>query len=278
MPFIVSRHARIHYELEGDGPAIFVLSHLGSSAYQCQLPAQLRQSVTLVFVDLAGTGLSTGSVADLTLASMVGDLEALREALGLRQVYVFGHSMLGILAVEYAWRCPGRVRGAVMVCTPPMSNLLVLREEGDRHFASRASVERKARYRARVAALTPTSTWRERFDAEAPRRYFDDTRTFASGSVDMPAVMEAVDRVLRMPEVDWDIAERGESRQSPLFVATGRHDYVVPAPLWEERLPHLRTATYRCFERSGHQPFVEEPERFVEELVPWMQALELGDG
>ena len=32
----------------------------------------------------------------------------------------------------------------------------------------------------------------------------------------------------------------------------------------------LPTATKRIFERSGHQPFVEEPDRFTTEVTAWL--------
>jgi pimeloyl-ACP methyl ester carboxylesterase len=34
----------------------------------------------------------------------------------------------------------------------------------------------------------------------------------------------------------------------------------------------LPTATIELFERSGHQPFVEEPARFVEVVTRWLSA------
>jgi pimeloyl-ACP methyl ester carboxylesterase len=36
-------------------------------------------------------------------------------------------------------------------------------------------------------------------------------------------------------------------------------------------LPSLPTATPAIFERSGHQPFYEEPERFAAVVSDWMR-------
>lgn len=269
MPSIVSRQARVYHRRDGNGRPLLVLSHIGVGAYQRHLTPSLGAEWSLVYVDLPGTGLSTGSLRDLSVAGIVEDLEALCDALGLSRVHVFGHSVLGILAAEYAWRCPHRVEGAVLACTPPIANWVLLRAEADQHFASTASPERKACYKARVAALSDTSSWRDRLQAEAPRRYFDVNVAPPRSAVDEPLVYEAARRVLSLPDVDWDIAERAAHRTTPLFIASGRHDFVVPAPLWEARLPALPHATYRCFERSGHEPFHEEPTRFAEALGAW---------
>ena len=68
----------------------------------------------------------------------------------------------------------------------------------------------------------------------------------------------------------WDVTVDSSSLKVPIFIALGRHDYVVPHVLWDgvgEKLPH---ATVQIFERSGHQPFFEEPDRFAVALTDWM--------
>ena len=56
----------------------------------------------------------------------------------------------------------------------------------------------------------------------------------------------------------------------PLLVAHGKHDYVVPHTMWEGVLPQLPTASFQLFDRSGHQPFFEEPQRFGQVVTEWM--------
>jgi len=58
----------------------------------------------------------------------------------------------------------------------------------------------------------------------------------------------------------------------PLLVAHGRHDYTVPHVLWNGVVEALPDATLRLFERSGHQPFFEEPEAFAAAVADWMRA------
>jgi proline iminopeptidase len=68
----------------------------------------------------------------------------------------------------------------------------------------------------------------------------------------------------------WNVKADKESLQVPLLIAHGRYDYVSPYTMWDgivETLPH---ATLHLFERSGHQTFFEEPERFVEVVRAWI--------
>ena len=54
----------------------------------------------------------------------------------------------------------------------------------------------------------------------------------------------------------------------------GRHDYTVPHVLWDGIVDALPDATLQMFEKSGHQPFFEEPDRFAETLARWMMSQE----
>ncbi|HEY8207896.1 MAG TPA: alpha/beta hydrolase [Myxococcaceae bacterium] len=69
----------------------------------------------------------------------------------------------------------------------------------------------------------------------------------------------------------WEVTS-GAALRVPLLLTHGRSDYIVPHTLWADVLPKLPTATFRLFERSGHQPFLEEPEAFTRAVVDWMAA------
>jgi hypothetical protein len=81
-------------------------------------------------------------------------------------------------------------------------------------------------------------------------------------------------------EVGWDPARL----QAPVLVVMGRHDYVVPPPLWDDALAGLGTGTgaghvtYRVLERSGHTPQLEEPGAFDELLLEWLWERPMGRG
>ena len=67
----------------------------------------------------------------------------------------------------------------------------------------------------------------------------------------------------------WD-AISGEAPEAPVLLALGRHDYVVPPSLWDDVAPRVPGVTRAIFERSGHYPFFEEPDRFVDVLDEWL--------
>ena len=69
---------------------------------------------------------------------------------------------------------------------------------------------------------------------------------------------------------NWDVTTDTASLRVPTLVAHGRYDYVSPYTMWNGIIDALPDATHHVFERSGHQTFFEEPERFVEVVRGWM--------
>ena len=87
-----------------------VLSMIGTDPYERLMPEALDDFLQLVFVDLRGGGKSTGDPDDLTFDLVADDLDAIRRALGVERVAVLGHSILGVLAIEYAVAGPSMSR------------------------------------------------------------------------------------------------------------------------------------------------------------------------
>ena len=147
----VGASAEIHYVTRGRGPVCLVLTSIGTKPYERQMPAALDEHLTLVFVDVRGSGRSTGAASDLTFDVLADDLEAVRAALGVARVAVLGHSIVGMLAVEYARRRPETVSHVIMVGTPPSGDMTVLQASTAAYFEQHASDERKRILRENIA-------------------------------------------------------------------------------------------------------------------------------
>jgi proline iminopeptidase len=262
--------AELYYSTCGTGPTCLVLSGIGTKPYEAQIPPPLSDRLRLVYVDLRGSGRSAGEPTDLTFDLLAADLEAVRSHLGLDRVAVFGHSILGLLAIEYARRCPGSVSHAIVVGTPPTGDLAHVAASAAAFFEEDASEDRKQILRDRLAALPPDASRLDALLAQTPKRFFDARFDAA------PLFAEAIPRPQLLMHVmgslvpNWDVTVGSSALRVPMFVAHGRYDYVVPHALWDGIPTKLPNATFRLFEQSGHQPFFEEPDRFAEALMSWM--------
>ncbi|MEM8963186.1 MAG: alpha/beta hydrolase [Acidobacteriota bacterium] len=247
-----------------------MLSAIGTEPYKLMTSSPLTDRFQLVYVDLRGGGRSTGDPTDLSFDVLARDLEAIRWELGLERLAVLGHSILGVLALEYGRRCPGSVSHVVAVGTPTVGDMQWMTEQGRLYFDTHASEERKQVLRENFANLPKDASMSESMYAQTPIRFYDahfDARSLFVDAEVMPALLGHIIGTLT---AGWRVAVGARSLQVPTLVAMGRHDYIVPVGLWEDVVDDLPDATLRIFEKSGHQPFFEEPELFAETMARWM--------
>jgi proline iminopeptidase len=271
----VSVHgAELFYSTRGtrsDGPPCLVLSAIGTRPYEFQMPTQLSDSLQLVFVDLRGGGRSTGDPADLTFDVLASDLEAIRVDLGVARIAVLGHSILAMLAIEYGRRCPETVSHVITAGAPPTGDMAHVAAAAGAFFAADASEERKQILEDNLARLAPGAPAGQTMLAQTPVRFFDprfDAAPLFAESVYKPRLLQQTMGVLAQ---GWDVTVDASSLRVPIFLAHGRYDYVVPYTLWDGIPETLPNATLQLFEHSGHQPFLEEPDRFTEAVTSWMR-------
>ena len=237
------------------------------------MPASLNDFLELVFVDLRGGGRSSGDPTELTFDLLADDLEAIRSALGVERVAVLGHSILGVHAIEYSRRCPRSVLGVVAVGTPPRGDMAWLAAQGAEFFDRDASDDRKQVLRENLSALPPEPSLGRVVAAQTPMRFFDSRLDLTSLFAEADWKPALPGHVMGELTRGWDVTTNTQLARTPLLLVHGRYDYTVPYTLWSGVAEKLPTATLRLFERSGHHPFVEEPEAFTLALADWMGRL-----
>jgi len=261
--------AELHYTVLGEGPTCVVLSAVGTKPY-VRMTSALADRLRLAYVDLRGGGQSTGNASDLTLEVLSADLETVRADLGVERVAVLGHSVLGILAIEYGRRCPRSVSHVVAVGTPPVWDLAKLASDGRAFFEADATEERKQVLRDNLARLPPDAGPGQGLLAQTPMRFFDPRFDAAPVFAESEYRPELLQHIIGKLVVGWDVRSDSGSLSVPLLVAHGRYDYTIPWVLWEGVAARLPNTTMRLFSRSGHQPFFEEPGEFGGAVLEWM--------
>lgn len=255
-------------------PPLVILCSLGTQTHEQQMPAALRDRFRLVFVDVRGSGASPEDAATLTFDAVAEDLDRLRTELGVTSIAVFGHSILGALAIEAARRRPAAISHVIAVGTPPFGDMARLAHEAALAFEREASAERKAILAVNLAALPAGASPGQVMFAETPKRFFDahfDATPLFAGAVMRPEFFAHLfGRLLPSWHVSASSSASEPPLRTPLLLALGKFDFVSPPALWSELVPELPNATVEIFERSGHQPFFEQPERFAEVVASWM--------
>jgi proline iminopeptidase len=257
----------LHYTVRGQGPWCLVPCAIGAAHYEL-LTAGLTDRFTIVCLDMRASGRSGGQASDVTFDLLAADFEAVRRHVGAERWAVLGYSIVGAVAIEYGRRCPETVSHVIAAGTPPNGDMAGMVTAGMAYVEREASAERKRLFAENMARLPPGTDPRQAVPAQTPLRFydapFDVTPLYAVAEVKPPFFAQLMGSLT----ASWDVTA-GELRV-PLLVAHGKHDYVVPHTMWADVLPRLPSASFVLFERSGHQPFFEEPERFGQVMSEWM--------
>ena len=216
-------------------------------------------------------------VETITVESLAQEMDAIREAFGFETVAVLGQSMFGNFALEYARRYPDRVTHVVVVGCPITGYSEDFFAAQDEYLESLP--ERKAIWERNwellsedsLSKLSPADARLVTLQANVPLYWYDVTFDWAPmWEGQAPVNPEVADRLGELIH-EYDFVQGLGQIETPVFVAEGLYDHVVPYTLWEDVLPKLPNATFQLFEKSGHTPQFEEPELFAEKLIEWFE-------
>ena len=268
----------LRYAIEGTGTPGLVV---GSALYYSRaFSSNLRRHFRLVFVDHRGFAPSPGPRATTAFAldSLIDDMERVRQTLNLGRVVVFGHSGHAFMALEYAKKYPEDVSHVVMIGIAPDLSA-ASGEATEQNWQATASSERKAVMQDNLrrvpdsvlAELPPGQRFIRTYIRNGPRAWydprFDSSPLWEGVDINMDMVNYVWGQVFR----DIDITKGLASLDRPVYVALGRHDYLVAPPSsWDRVKSSFTDLTIRVFEQSGHTPQYEEAQLFDEELLAWM--------
>ncbi len=228
----------------------------------------LADEGTLVTVNPRDAGKSSRArePGELTMASLVDDLEVVRQRLGGEPWVYVGHSGGGFIGLLYALRYQEGLAGLILGDTAANSRFL----QDERSFFVPTHPDAAAVAEAR----------RHLADASAPpevRRH--------SSAVFLGAMLHKKDRlpvILDLTAQGWgasaprrtealreeypfyDVVDRLGKIRVPTLVLCGRHDPVTP--VGHSQLIHagILSSELVVFEESGHFPMIEQPEKFRE--------------
>ena len=267
---------RLQYRMVGDGQPVLVI---GSAVYYPRLfEASLMPGIRWIHVDHRGFTEAPASADpdDVTLDTVIADLEALRAELKLENLVLLGHSGHAFMAVEYALRYPQHVSRLILLNTAPTNSPERQRQSFD-HFDQDASPERKRWFETEIAKLAddlarePERRFAHVCIRMGAHSFYDFTRDAQPLWEGVPMTMPILDHLWGEAFAQLDLRERLPLLDKPVFLGLGRYDYLVgPVSLWdaiEERCPHV---TKVVFDESGHTPMLEEPGAFEKQVLTWL--------
>jgi len=118
MAFAENQGVRIYWDDQGTGEPLLLIMGLSYPSYMWHRsrPA-LRERYRTIAFDNRGIGQSDVPPGTYSIALMASDAAAVLDAAGVESAHVFGVSMGGMIAQEFALQYPKRVRSLILGCT-----------------------------------------------------------------------------------------------------------------------------------------------------------------
>jgi 3-oxoadipate enol-lactonase len=263
MPFTTSNGARLHWDAQGEGPALLlVMGHRYSSAmWYPVMPAFSAQHRVIRF-DNRGTG-ESDTTQGVTVRQMADDAVAVMDAAGVRQAHVFGVSMGGVIVQELAMHYPERVTSLIVGCSGMLTadkprapafvrllyhlpnwalKMLLATRRGDKGYGSAAPADAIA---ADMAVLDNDKSTKRGVLAQAEAMAGYITTREAVAKLTMPAL-----------------------------VLHGDEDSVVPFKWGEELAQGLPNATFVRLAGAGHNFLVAQRDKANAAVLDFIRRVE----
>ncbi len=260
----------LNYDIHGAGEPLLMIMGLGasSSAWDPELVAELARTFRVVTFDNRGTGQSEKPDAPYSIEMFADDAAGVLDQLKIPRAHIFGVSMGGMIAQEFALRHPARTATLTLGCTtaggqhsvpPPPESLKVL-------TAPREGV-------------APEEVIRRGWPLGYTRKYIEQNR----------AVLEAaIPRLLKYPTPPFAFQRQLEGTytlktfdrlpqiKSPTLVVTGAEDVLIPAKNSEILAAQIPGAKLHIIPGVGHAFMSEGRGEFVKVFVPFVKSHPLG--
>jgi proline iminopeptidase len=265
---------KIWYEIRGAGagpPLLLVNGGPGFDHAYLHANAWERMAANrkVVFYDQRGNGRS-GPLADgvpCGLAEQVADLEALRAHLGFETMDLLGHSWGGYLVMAYAARHPERIAHLMIVdsAAPKIQDTAFLFNKIYPETTAREDGLAFAVELGDEAAIAADLHEYMSMIFYSPRHRDD----FLARSKDFK-YSQKVNRAVWNDLQRFDLNPELGKFRFPTLVVTGRYDFnVAPSVAWAIHRA-IPGSEFAVFEQSGHLPFVEEEDAFVQRLSSFL--------
>ncbi len=215
----------------------------------------------IVFYDQRGTGASALVRPDApqTMEAQVADLDAVRDHLHFNMIDLVGDSYGGMLAMAYTAAHPDRVRKLVLSdSAPPAWNGIV--HLFPQVFPDKLEAQARPADPAAPSASQEEQGLRNHFEMIF---YSEEKRdAYLAGAKDL-GFSPKTGADIQKATSKLDLTSALMKFRCPTLVITGRYDMnVAPLTAWRifQAIPGAR---FSVFEKSGHLPYYEEPEKYV---------------
>jgi 3-oxoadipate enol-lactonase len=265
MSFIENQWAKIYWDEQGHGPPVLLIMGLGytSVMWQRTRPTLSQHFRTIAF-DNRGAGLSDVPAGPYSIPTMASDAAAVLDAAGVSRAHVFGVSMGGMIAQEFALQYPARTHSLILGCTAPGgpsavragSNVIEI-------LLGRGMTPEQAR-----EAILPFI-----YDAATPREKIEEDIRVRQPWLPTPAgYMAQLQAILT-----WESYSRIAQITAPTLVIHGKSDALVPPGNGELIAKRIPGAKLVLLEHASHLFLTDQAEQANRQILEFLLSHSAGE-
>jgi 3-oxoadipate enol-lactonase len=258
MPFVENQGTKIYWDEQGQGAPVLLIMGLGyASALWLRTRPVLAQRYRTVAFDNRGVGLSDVPPGPYSIATMASDAAAVLDAAGVPSAHVFGVSMGGMIAQEFALQYPARTRSLILGCTSPGGPSAARAESkvADVLMARGMTLEQ-----AREAILPYI------YDAATPRETIEqDVGLRQRWLPSLEGYMAQLQAILA-----WESYSRVAQITAPTLVIHGKSDALVPPGNGELIAGRIPGAKLVLLEHASHLFLTDQTQAAHKEILEFL--------
>jgi proline-specific peptidase len=261
------------YISRGKGPATLLVHPGGPGLTYHYLRGLLRlanSNLRVILFNPRGVGHSwkPRSPTEYTISAMAEDVEAIRKALHITELHLFGYSAGGFVALEYAHRHESRLTSLLLCATAGSA-------EEIRQSNRMALGVAPPKLRALIRELTRAKAFESKEYQRLAEKVFEpfQTRFFTGTSADWKATKLSTEvyRAMMTRSGDefavdgtiakWDGRRYYSKIEVPTLVVVGRYDFFLNPSI--EMAERIEPAHLRVLQHSSHRMILEQPTEFL---------------
>ena len=255
MPYLESDSGnKLFFQEKGEGETILMIHGwaFDSSVWRKQID-YLSRSFKVIALDLPGHGHSQYREGlDITK-----ELLSLINKLKYKNLTIIGHSFGGVLALKLALESPGLIKRIILVNT----SLKFRNTNGLQLGLDEQDIYKMKKFLEKEYPKILLVFYRWLFtEEERKSSNFKDVWREISNKDTWPQ-KEALSFMLSMIEQE-DLVDKLDNMEIPTLTTYGTHDPICSTRAAENMKQRIKNSTLKCFQQSGHLPFLMHAEDF----------------
>jgi 3-oxoadipate enol-lactonase len=257
MPFVENQGAKIHWDEQGHRAPVLLIMGLGYTSVMWHRTRPALARYRTVAFDNRGVGLSDVPPGPYSIATMASDAAAVLDAAGVSSAHVFGVSMGGMIAQEFALQYPARTRSLILGCTSPGGPSSI---RADSNVIDVLLMRGMTPEQARDAILPYI------YDAATPRDKIEQDVSLRQPWLPSPeGYMAQLQGILA-----WEGYSRIAQITAPTLVIHGKSDALVPPGNGELIAGRIPGAKLALIEHASHMFLTDQTQAAHKEILEFL--------